>query len=210
VLKKALVATPTLVEAQTPANKNGGTGSESNSGAGNKTINSYRGGKHMEMGSLKDLFIDQLKDIYSAETQVTKALPKMAKAASSTELQNAFKSHLEQTQAQLKRLEEIFDGLGKSPKGKKCKGMEGLLEEGEEMISEDADPDVLDAGLIAAAQRVEHYEISAYGTARSYARVLGEGKATSLLEKSLQEESETDKKLNRLAEGQINLRAQKD
>ncbi|RPH38234.1 ferritin-like domain-containing protein [bacterium] len=161
----------------------------------------------MEMGSLKDLFIDQLKDIYSAETQVTKALPKMAKAASSTELQNAFKMHLDQTQNQIKRLEEIFSSLGKNPKGKKCKGMQGLLEEGEEMMQEDADPDVLDAGLIAAAQRVEHYEISAYGTVLSYARVLGDERAASLLDKTLQEESETDEKLNQLAEGQINIRA---
>jgi ferritin-like metal-binding protein YciE len=162
----------------------------------------------MEMESLKDLFIDQLKDIYSAETQVTKALPKMAKAASSTELQDAFKMHLNQTQDQIKRLDEIFDSLGKNPKGKKCKGMQGLLEEGEEMMSEDADPDVMDAGLIAAAQRVEHYEISAYGTARAYARVLGDEKAASLLEQTLREESQTDQKLNQLAEGQINMRAQ--
>jgi ferritin-like metal-binding protein YciE len=161
----------------------------------------------MEMESLKDLFIDQLKDIYSAETQVTKALPKMAKKASSTELQNAFKMHLDQTQDQIKRLDEIFSSLGKNPKGKKCKGMQGLLEEGEEMMSEDATPEVLDAGLIAAAQRVEHYEISAYGTARAYARVLGDEKAASLLDQTLQEESETDKKLNQLAEGQINTRA---
>lgn len=162
----------------------------------------------MEMESLRDLFIDQLKDIYSAETQVTKALPKMAKKASSTELQNAFRMHLDQTQNQIKRLDEIFSMLGKNPKGKKCKGMQGLLEEGQEMMSERADPDVMDAGLIASAQRVEHYEISAYGTARAYARRLGEDKAASLLDQTLQEESQTDEKLNQLAEGQINVRAQ--
>lgn len=162
----------------------------------------------MELESLRDLFIDQLKDIYSAETQVTKALPKMAKKASSTELQNAFRMHLDQTQNQIKRLDEIFSSLGKNPKGKKCKGMQGLLEEGEEMMGEDADADVMDAGLIAAAQRVEHYEISAYGTARAYARTLGDDRAASLLDQTLQEESQTDEKLNRLAEGQINIRAQ--
>lgn len=162
----------------------------------------------MGLESLKDLFIDQLKDIYSAETQVTKALPKLAKKASSTELQDAFRMHLDQTQNQIKRLDEIFSSLGKNPKGKKCKGMQGLLEEGEEMMEEDADPDVMDAGLIAAAQRVEHYEISAYGTARAYARTLGEQKAASLLDQTLEEESQTDAKLNQLAEGQINKRAQ--
>lgn len=161
----------------------------------------------MELESLRDLFIDQLKDIYSAETQVTKALPKMAKKASSTELQNAFRMHLDQTQNQIKRLDEIFSNLGKNPKGKKCKGMQGLLEEGDELMGEDADPDVKDAGLIAAAQRVEHYEISAYGTARAYARTLGDDKAASLLDQTLQEESQTDEKLNQLAEGQINIRA---
>ncbi len=162
----------------------------------------------MEMESLRDLFVDQLKDIYSAETQITKALPKMAKKASSTELQNAFRMHLDQTQNQIKRLDEIFSSLGKNPKGKKCKGMEGLIEEGQEMMSEDADPNVMDAGLIAAAQRVEHYEISAYGTARAYARRLGDEKAASLLDQTLREESQTDEKLNQLAEGQINVRAQ--
>jgi len=161
----------------------------------------------MEMESLRDLFIDQLKDIYSAETQVTKALPKMAKAASSTELQNAFRTHLEETQTQLRRLDEIFSGLGKNPKGKKCKGMQGLIEEGQELLEEDAEPEVLDAGLIAAAQKVEHYEISAYGTARAYARILGEEKAASLLDQTLQEESKTNEMLNQLAEDHINVQA---
>ncbi len=162
----------------------------------------------MQMESLRDLFVDQLKDIYSAETQLTKALPKLAKAATSTELQNAFKMHLDQTQNQIKRLDEIFSSLGKNPKGKKCKGMEGLIEEGADMMKEDATPEVMDAGLIAAAQRVEHYEISAYGTARSYARMLGDERSASLLNQTLEEESQTDEKLNQLAEGQINIKAQ--
>jgi ferritin-like metal-binding protein YciE len=161
----------------------------------------------MEMESLRDLFIDQLKDIYSAETQVTKALPKMVKAASSTELQEAFKNHLEETQQQIKRLDQIFSNLGKNPRGKKCKGMQGLLEEGEELMEEDAEPEVLDAGLIAAAQRVEHYEISAYGTVRAYARVLGDDRAASLLAETLKEESKTDELLNQLAEDHINIEA---
>ncbi len=162
----------------------------------------------MEMESLRDLFVDQLKDIYSAETQITKALPKLTKAASSTELQNAFRMHLDQTQNQIKRLDEIFNNLGKNPKGKKCKGMEGLIEEGADMMKEDATPEVMDAGLIAAAQRVEHYEISAYGTARAYARMLGDERSASLLNQTLEEESQTDEKLNQLAEGQINIKAQ--
>lgn len=162
----------------------------------------------MRMESLRDLFVEQLKDIYSAETQVTKALPKMAKTASSSDLQDAFRQHLDQTQNQIKRLDQIFQTLGKNPKGKKCKGMEGLLAEGEEMMSEDADSDVMDAGLIAAAQRVEHYEISAYGTARAYARMLGDEKSASLLDETLEEESETDEKLTELAEGHINVNAQ--
>jgi ferritin-like metal-binding protein YciE len=161
----------------------------------------------MELESLKDLFIEQLKDIYSAETQITKALPKMIKKASSTDLQNAFKEHLDQTQDQIKRLDEIFSSLGKNPKGQKCKGMEGLLEEGQEMMAMDGEPEVKDAGLIAAAQRVEHYEISAYGTVRAYARRLGDDKAAQLLEQTLREESQTDEKLNQLAEGQINVKA---
>lgn len=161
----------------------------------------------MEMESLRDLFLEQIKDIYSAEQQITKALPKMAKAASSNELQSAFRQHLEMTQEQVRRLDQIFHDLGKTSKGKKCKGMEGLIEEGEEMIKDFDDPEVRDAGLIAAAQRVEHYEISAYGTARTYARMLGEERAADLLQQTLQEEGETDKKLTELAENSINLRA---
>lgn len=163
----------------------------------------------MEMNSLRDLFIDQLKDIYSAESQVTKALPKMAKAATANDLRSAFQDHLQQTQTQIDRLDQIFKSLGKNPRGKKCKGMEGLLEEGKELLEEDAEPEVLDAALIAAAQRVEHYEISAYGTARTYARLLGEDRAASLLEETLQEESRTDEKLTQLAESHINLNARR-
>ncbi len=167
-----------------------------------------------KMNSLEDLFIDQLKDLYNAESQLIKALPKMAKAASSTELQNGFKEHLEQTKRQADRIVQIFqegDGKGPqgTPRGKKCVGMEGLIKEGQEIIAENASPSVKDAGLIAAAQKVEHYEISGYGTARTYAQMLGYNKAAKLLEDTLHEEEQTDKKLTALAESQINARAER-
>lgn len=161
----------------------------------------------MKLESLKELFIEELRDLYSAESQLVKALPKMAKAASSADLQNAFTEHLEQTKEHVARLEKIFEGLDKSPKGKTCKAMEGLITEGSELMEEDAEPAVLDAGLIAAAQRVEHYEIAAYGTVRTYAETLGEKKAERLLHQTLQEEGETDKKLTTLAISLINLQA---
>jgi len=161
----------------------------------------------MEMESLQDLFIEQLKDLYNAENQLIKALPKMAKAASDETLQSAFTEHLEQTKGHVQRLEQVFEELGESPKGKTCKAMKGLIEEGEEMMDEDATPDVMDAGLIAAAQRVEHYEIAGYGTVRSYAQLLGNKKAADLLQKTLDEEGETDKKLTSLAEKLINIEA---
>ena len=161
----------------------------------------------MRLDSLQKLYVEELKDLYSAEKQLLKALPKMAKAASSPALQGAFRDHLEQTKGQVERLERIFEALDKSPKGKKCKAMEGLVEEGAELIGEDADPDVLDAGLIAAAQKVEHYEIAGYGTVRTYAQLLGEDEAANLLQQTLDEEAETDKKLTELAEGLINLQA---
>jgi ferritin-like metal-binding protein YciE len=162
----------------------------------------------MEMENLKDLLVDELKDLYSAENQITKALPKMAKAASSPELKQGFEDHLKQTKDQIARLEQIFKELEESPKGKKCHGMEGLLEEGKELMSEDAEPEVMDAGLISAAQRVEHYEIAAYGTVRTYARLLGMSKVVKLLEVTLREEKETDEKLSGLAE-EINVEAEK-
>src|ERR1700719_1588222 len=160
----------------------------------------------MEHQALKELYIDELKDIYNAENQLVKALPKMAKAANSEELRTGFREHLEQTRGHVQRLEQIFKELGEKPSGKKCKGMEGLVAEGQEMMGEDFEDDVIDAALISAAQRVEHYEITAYGTVRTYAEILGEQNAVSLLEKTLEEEKETDQKLTELAEG-INVEA---
>jgi ferritin-like metal-binding protein YciE len=154
---------------------------------------------------LKELYIDELKDLYSAENQLVKALPKMAKAATSEELRAGFKEHLEQTKGHVQRLETIFEQLGESPKGKKCKGMEGLIEEGSEAI-EEHDGAVLDAALICAAQRVEHYEMAGYGTVIAFAEELGELKHVSLLNETLEEEKETDEKLTGLA-GDINAQA---
>jgi ferritin-like metal-binding protein YciE len=161
----------------------------------------------MEKNALQKLYVDELKDLYSAENQLVKALPKMAKAATSEDLKAGFEEHLEQTRGHVARLEKIFKALGESPKGKKCKGMEGLIEEGSEMIQEDPGAEELDAGLIAAAQRVEHYEIAGYGCVRTYAELLGEEDAVELLEETLKEEKETDEKLTELA-GQINVEAQ--
>lgn len=161
----------------------------------------------MELQSLQDLYLHELKDIYSAEKQLLKALPKMAKAAANPKLRAGFEKHLEETRVQVERLDQIFEKLGKTPRGTKCKGMEGLIAEGEELIEEGGEAEVLDAGLISAAQRVEHYEIAAYGCAKTYARILGEKDAEKLLDKSLQEEGATDKKLTQLAESSINLEA---
>ena len=163
----------------------------------------------MKLESLHDLFIEQLKDLYSAETQLTKALPKMAKAASSEELRSAFEEHLEVTRQHLSRLEQVFQELGENPKGQKCKGMEGLIKEGEEAIEEDMEDAVRDAALIAAAQRVEHYEIAGYGTVRTYAKLLGHDQAADLLQQTLNEEGDADKALTGLAEG-INVEAEGD
>jgi ferritin-like metal-binding protein YciE len=161
----------------------------------------------MKLDSLYELYVDHLKDMYSAETQITKALPRMTKKASSPDLKAAFESHLQETQGQIQRLDQIFQVLEKSPRGKKCVGMEGLLEEGKEVMSEDLDPEVLDAALIAAAQKVEHYEISSYGTARAYALLLGDNTAVDLLTLTLEEEVGADEKLTELAESGINLEA---
>ena len=155
---------------------------------------------------LKDLYVDELKDIYNAETQLVKALPKLAKAANSQELRNGFEGHLEQTKEHVERLKQIFAALGESPTGKKCKGMEGLVSEGAEIMDEDYEGDLMDAALISAAQRVEHYEIAAYGTLRTFAEILGEKGAIELLELTLEEEKETDQKLTNLA-GKINVQA---
>lgn len=160
----------------------------------------------MEINSLRELYVEQLRDLYDAENQLIKALPKMAKEASSDELRQSIEEHLEQTRGQAERLEQIFEQLGEKPKGKKCKGMQGLLEEGKETLEEDMEEDTKDAAIIAAAQRVEHYEISGYGTARTYANLLGESEAAELLEETLNEEKETDQKLTQLAE-EINVEA---
>jgi len=161
----------------------------------------------MKLDSLQKLYLEELRDLYSAENQILKALPKMAKAASTPQLQAAFQEHLEQTKGQVERLEQIFEALGKSPKGKTCAAMEGLVKEGEELMSQKAEPAVLDAGLIAAAQRVEHYEMAGYGTVRSYARLLKDEESARLLQQTLEEEEQTDKKLTQLAESTINIEA---
>jgi ferritin-like metal-binding protein YciE len=161
----------------------------------------------MSLKTMRDLFVQELKDLYSAENQLTKALPKMAKGASAGDLQAAFEHHLEQTKEHVQRLETIFERLEVSPRGKKCKAMEGLIEEGKELLQEDSEEGVLDAALIAAAQRVEHYEIAGYGCARTFARMLGDEEAAALLQQTLDEEAETDRKLTDLAERSINIEA---
>jgi ferritin-like metal-binding protein YciE len=160
----------------------------------------------MKMNRLKHLYIEELKDLYNAENQLVTALPKMAKASTSEDLRAGFEEHLGQTREHVARLEKIFKALGESPKGKKCKGMEGLIEEGAEMIEEDPAPEELDAGLISAAQRVEHYEMAGYGCVSTYAKLLGEDQAASLLRETLEEEKETDRKLTQLS-GRINVEA---
>ena len=161
-----------------------------------------------KMATLDDLYIDLLKDLYSAEKQLVKALPKIAKNAQSPDLQKAFQEHLKQTEGHVERIERIFSDMDGSPRGKKCVGMEGLIEEGNELLQEDVEPDVLDAGLIAAAQKVEHYEISGYGTARAWAQRLGYDSAARLLKQTLEEESLANEKLTKIAESHVNMEAQ--
>ena len=161
----------------------------------------------MKLNTLETLYVEELRDLYNAENQLLKALPKMAKTASSPELKQAFEEHLDQTQEHVDRLEEIFDKLGQSPKGKKCKAMEGLIEEGSEILEEEGENSVIDAGIIAAAQKVEHYEIASYGTVRAFANMLGEEDAAELLQQTLDEEGETDKRLTELAEEIVNVEA---
>jgi ferritin-like metal-binding protein YciE len=160
----------------------------------------------MKENQLRELYVEELRDLYSAEKQLVKALPKMAKAATSSDLRSGLEEHLEQTKGHVSRLEQIFDSLDENPTGKTCKGMQGLIKEGSELIEEDPEQEQLDAGLISAAQRVEHYEIAGYGCVRTYAQLLGDGEAASLLEETLKEEKETDAKLTQLAEN-INLEA---
>jgi len=161
----------------------------------------------VKANSLRDLYVEQLKDLYDAEHQLIKALPKLAEASSSDELRNAFEEHLDKTRQHAQRIEQIFEGMGQKAKAQKCKGMEGLVREGSEVIKEeDIDGEVKDAALIAAAQRVEHYEIAGYGTVRTYANLLGENEAANLLQQTLDEEKEADQTLNEIAE-QINVEA---
>jgi ferritin-like metal-binding protein YciE len=161
----------------------------------------------MELNSLQDLYIHELKDLYSAEKQIVKALPKLVKAASHEQLSAGFQEHLEQTKEHVARLEKILASHDQTTRGPKCKGMEGLLAEGAEMIDEEADAEVRDAGLISAAQRVEHYEMAGYGCARTYAELLGDKEGARILQLTLREEEETDSKLTKLAKSTINVAA---
>jgi ferritin-like metal-binding protein YciE len=161
----------------------------------------------MKLDTLQKLYTDELRDLYNAEHQLLKALPKMAKAASSQELKDAFEKHLEQTKSHVERLEQVFEGLDEKPKGKTCRAMKGLIEEGSEILQQDGEESILDAGIIVAAQKVEHYEIASYGSVRTFAHLLGQNKAAELLQTTLDEESETNELLNRLAGSTINPEA---
>jgi ferritin-like metal-binding protein YciE len=161
----------------------------------------------MRLATLHDLYVDELKDLYNAEHQILKALPRMVKAASAPQLAKAFTHHLAETKGHVDRLHKIFKKLDLSPNGKTCKAMEGLLEEGKEVMAEDAEPTVMDAALIASAQRVEHYEMAGYGCVRTFARLLDYEQAADLLQKTLDEEGAADKKLTSLAETVINVEA---
>ena len=161
----------------------------------------------MKLNTLKQLYIEELRDLHSAENQLLKALPKMAKGASSEELKLAFENHLDQTKVHVERLEELFERLDETPKGKTCQAMKGLVEEGSEILGEDGEESVLDAGIIAAAQKVEHYEIASYGAVRTFAQLLGEDEAAELLQETLDEEGEADKLLTQLAQEIVNPEA---
>jgi ferritin-like metal-binding protein YciE len=161
----------------------------------------------MEMDALRDLYVEELKDLYSAEKQLVRALPKMAKNAADPSLKEAFENHLAETEGHVARLEQIFESLESSPRGKKCVGMEGLIEEANELLEEDAERDVVDAGLISKAQHVEHYEIAGYGTVRTWAEVLGEDQHVELLQQTLDEEKKADALLSQLSQG-VNIEAE--
>src|SRR6476661_191941 len=163
---------------------------------------------HMEMESLRDIYVEELKDLYSAENQILKALPRMIKVATHPQLKKAFTKHEKQTRQHVKRLERICKELGEKPTGKKCVGMEGLLQEGKDLIKEKPEPDVLDAGLISAAQHVEHYEMAGYGTCRTWARLLGYENQAQLLQTTLDEEKQTDLDLTDIAESTVNFDAE--
>ena len=161
----------------------------------------------MSLGSMEDLFLNELKDVYNAEKQIVRALPRMAKAAHSDALRDAFTKHLRETEGHVRRLEQIFKSLDLAPRGKTCKGMAGLLEEGKEILEEDGEPEVIDAALISAAQRVEHYEMAAYGCLRTYAQLLGYSEAEKLLQQTLSEEEAADQKLTQIGESGVNRAA---
>jgi len=161
----------------------------------------------MKLDTLQTLYVDELRDLYNAENQLLKALPKMAKAASSEELKDAFEKHLEQTKTHVERLEEVFEEIGEKPKGKTCKAMKGLIEEGSEILHEDGEESVIDAGIIVAAQKVEHYEIASYGSVRTFAQLLGKDRSAELLQTTLDEESGANELLNTLAEDIVNPEA---
>jgi len=161
----------------------------------------------MEMNDLQDLLVENLKDLYSAETQILKALPKVAKKVENDQLRDALQMHLRETENQVKRLDQVLSRMGEKGSGKKCHGMEGLLEEAKELMGEDAEPEVMDAGLIVDCQKVEHYEIAGYGSAVTFAKLLGDEESARLLAQSLDEEERADKKLTEIAESTINLQA---
>jgi ferritin-like metal-binding protein YciE len=161
----------------------------------------------MKLDMLQKLYTDELRDLYNAENQLLKALPKMAKAASSKELKDAFEKHLEQTKSHVERLEQVFEELDEKPKGKTCRGMKGLIQEGSEILEQDGEDSIRDAGIIVAAQKVEHYEIAGYGSVRTFAHLLSKNKAAELLQTTLDEESETNEILNKLAESVVNPEA---
>jgi ferritin-like metal-binding protein YciE len=161
----------------------------------------------MKLDTLKTLYVDELRDLYNAENQLLKALPKMAKGATSEELQEAFEKHLEQTKTHVQRLEEVFEEVGEKPKSKTCKAMKGLIEEGSEILKEDGEESVIDAGIIVAAQKVEHYEIASYGSLRTFAQLLGKDRSAELLQTTLEEESAANELLTKLAEDIVNPEA---
>jgi len=161
----------------------------------------------MQMNDLQDLLVENLKDLYSAEKQLLRALPKVAKSAENDQLRQAVEKHIRETEGHVQRLEQVLGNLGESTRGKKCKGMEGLIEENKELLEEDAEPEVLDAGLIVGCQKIEHYEIAGYGSAVTFAKLLGDQESARLLAQTLDEEERTDKLLSQIAESSINVEA---
>jgi ferritin-like metal-binding protein YciE len=178
-----------------------------NKNAARNSTNNNLPNDNMGLDTLEKLYISELRDLYSAENQLVKALPKMAKGASSPELKDAFEQHLEQTKGHVERLEQLFQQLDESPNGKICQAMKGLIKEGSEILKEEGEESVLDAGMIVAAQKVEHYEIASYGSVRTFANLLGQEEAARLLQSTLDEESETNEILNGLAETVVNPEA---